>query len=664
MALEFNLREFANLSEEKALRWRGFRLAVEVTDDFGEKMMTDTYSLLLTWQGMMLHRIYDKLPYSIKEIIPAGKEIVYNDKTLAIPMNYTLGEVGPDIHDPAEWDRNKRVVHMWQTKLNNLIVVMSETSIISAVAESVDDLKADPGIAEIKRKVLAKEVTIDDGEMLFSVYLKEAESLNDNTVALLARTGGVSINQAYQTAIIRGSVFDLNNTIMPNAVTSNYAEGIVNLVDSLGDSRGSGKSLNSNGRGLKDSEWFHRKIHLFTAVIHSIGHVTDCGSLETVPTRVASTEMATSMLGKYRILDDGKLDLITNKNLKTIKAGDLLNLRSVGFCNSPPGSPCGVCYGMMKSAIPYNTIMGKDANIGMYSGTTICNPLGQKMLSTKHFIRNAVSKKFVPHQRDKDVIHSNGDEIFLSGELCKEGTRLILKSVIVKDLSDLRSLDVLDEVSLDKLPYFGEVTFQYEVEDIMVGGTTTQQHPAITSVSSRHARFSMGFLRYILENGWTVQDKKFISVDLANWNSIDPMFVLPYVREDLDAHRARVENFLTFNKRNAAWKKQVVTPKIFGEVMTEFWTLINAETKGINMIHVEMILACALAKDPANNSYALATQPGEKYFASFISCIDNRGSGGMMIFERQQNTINIPRTFAVKDRQASPLECFLHHGVS
>jgi len=132
----------------------------------------------------------------------------------------------------------------------------------------------------------------------------------------------------------------------------------------------------------------------------------------------------------------------------------------------------------------------------------------------------------------------------------------------------------------------------------------------------------------------------------------------------LDAHRARVENFLTFNKRNAAWKKQVVTPKIFGEVMTEFWTLINAETKGINMIHVEMILACALAKDPANNSYALATQPGEKYFASFISCIDNRGSGGMMIFERQQNTINIPRTFAVKDRQASPLECFLHHGVS
>jgi hypothetical protein len=580
-------------------------------------------------------------------------------------MNYTLGEIGPYINDPLEWDRIKRVIHMWQTKLNNLIVVMSETSVISAMAESVSELKKDEGIIEIRRKVLAKEVTIDDGEDLFSEYIRESENLNHNTVALLARTGGVSINQAYQTAIIRGAVFDLGNTILPNPVTSNYAEGITNLVDSLGDSRGSGKSLNSNGRGLKDSEWFHRKIHLFTAVLHSIDHLSDCGTLDAVPVKIASTEMASSLLGKFRVLEGGGLELISPKNLKAIKAGETVNVRSVAFCNNgKDGKPCGVCYGMMKSAIPYNSIMRKDANIGMYSGTTICNPLGQKMLSTKHFIRNATSKKFVPHQRDREIISSNGDEIFLTESLCKEGTRLILKSMIVKDLADLRSLDVLDEVSLDKLPYFGEVTFQYEVEDIMVGGTTTQQHPAITSVSSRHARFSMGFLRYILDNGWTVQDKKFISVDLSKWNSQEPMFVLPFVREDLDAHRGRVENFLTFNKRNAAWKKQVITPKIFGEVMAEFWTLINQETKGINMIHVEIILACALTKDPVNNSYKLATGPGDKFFSSFISCIDNRGSGSMMIFERQQNTINLPRTFGVKDRQASPLECFLQLGVS
>ena len=662
MTMQINLREFANLTESEVLRWRGHRFAAEVTDDFGEKAMSDTYALLLTWQGLLIQRAYNDLPYSIKSLVPSNIDgsVVYNDKTLAIPPNYTMGEIGPRIDDPIENDFIKRLVYAWQTKLNNMIVVMSEPYIISATAESVAELMEDEGMIDIRNKVRSLEITIDEGEELFGAYLKETQTLNHNTMALLARTGGVSVNQAYQKTIVRGAVFDLNNTINPNAVMSNYAEGVTNLADLVGDSRSSGKSLISNGKGLKDSEWFHRKIHIFSAVMHSIDHMEDCGSDALVPVKITSTEMAVSLLGKYRVLDSGEQQLISQKTVGTIKAGDTVQIRSVSFCrNGQNGKPCGKCYGAMKAAIPYNVIMRKDANVGMYSGTTICNPLGQKMLSTKHFIRNAVTKAFTPHQRDREIIRSNGDEIFLQEALCVPGTRMILRASIVKDLSDLRSLDVLDEVSLDKLPYFGEVTFQYEVEDVMVGGKTVQQHAAITSVSSRHARFSMGFLRYVMENNWTVQDKRFVSVDMAKWNAAEPMFVLPYTREDLDAHRSRVETFLTFSKRNTAWKKQVVTPKIFGEVMAEFWTLINAETKGINMIHVETILACALTRNPSELSYALANGPGEKYFTSFISCIDNRGSGGLMIFERQQNVINNPRTFRVKDRQSSVLECFL-----
>lgn len=667
--MQVNLREFANLSEAQVLRWRGFRFAVEVTDDYGKKKVSDTYAMMLTWQGMIVHRKYNHLPYSVDELIPSnkaeGKEVIYNDKTLATPLDVFLQEVMPGIDDPAENDYIKVMVYNWQTKLNNLIVVMSETSIISARAESVAELMEDPGIVEIIERIHRKEITIDEGEEIFGVYLKESPTLNHNTMALLARTGGVSVNQAYQKVGIRGRVFDLGNQILPNAITTNYATGITNLADSLGDSRGSGKSLISNGKGLKDSEWFHRKIHLFGAVIHSINHQFDCGTTETIPMRITCTEMAAAMMGKYRVLEDGTTELITKKTVKSIKAGDTIDIRSISFCRSGKGgTPCGKCYGAMKAHIPYNTMMRRDANVGMYSGTTICNPLGQKMLSTKHFIRNASAKKFVPHIRDAEIITSNGDDIYLTQDIIREGTQMVMRSSIVKELADLRSLDVLDEVSLDKLPYFTEVTFRYEIEDIMMGGTTTQQHPAITSVSSRHARFSMGFLRYILENGWTVEDKRSISVDLSKWNYLEPIFVLPYTREDLDAHRSRVENFLTFNKRNNAWRKQVVTPRVFGEVMGEFWTLINAETKGINMIHIETILACALTKDPANLSYKLANGPGEKYFSSFISCIEHRDAGSLMIFEKQQNVLNNPRTMMVKDRQSTPLACFFQLGVS
>jgi hypothetical protein len=664
MGMHIKLRDFANLDESQVLRWRGLRLAAQVEDDFGKKVNSDTFALMLTWQGLVVHRMYNDLKYSVDELIPSnkadgGKNVVYEDKTLATPLNWTLQQVMPHINDPVENDRIKRAIHIWQNKLNNLIVVMSEGYEISATAESVAELMEDDGIMDIRQQILDKKVSIDDGEKLFATYIKEAPSLNHNTMALLARTGGVSINQAFQTTIIRGAVFDLNNTINPNPVMVPYAHGITNVADSLGERNASGKSLINNGKGLKDAEWFHRKIHLLSAPLHSVGHLVDCGTTVGMPIKIPNLAFALSLMGKFRIMDDGAVVLIDQTNVGQIKAGDTVTVRSMAFCNSTnAGKPCGKCYGMMKSAIPHNTIMGKDANAGMYSGTTLCNPMGQKMLSTKHFIRNATSRAFVPHTRDKDIIFSNGDEIFLREEICTPGSELVLRSDIVKSLSDLKSLDMLDGVGLDKLPYFSEVTFRYEVEDIMMGGKTTQQHAATTSVSSRNARFSLDFLKYVLDRGWKVVDKRFIAVDLSEWNSLAPMFSLPYTREDLDMHRARVENFMTFNKRNTAWRNQVVTPKIFGEVLSEFWTLINQEITGINAVHIESLLYCCLAKDPNNLSYAMVNGPGDKYFTSFVNCITNRGGGGLFIYEKQQNVLNESKTFMMMDRQGSVLESF------
>jgi hypothetical protein len=115
---------------------------------------------------------------------------------------------------------------------------------------------------------------------------------------------------------------------------------------------------------------------------------------------------------------------------------------------------------------------------------------------------------------------------------------------------------------------------------------------------------------------------------------------------------------MTFNKRNTAWRNQVVTPKIFGEVLSEFWTLINQEITGINAVHIESLLYCCLAKDPNNLSYAMVNGPGDKYFTSFVNCITNRGGGGLFIYEKQQNVLNESKTFMMMDRQGSVLESF------
>lgn len=667
--LKVNLRDFANLKLEEAYRWRGIRRKAEVTDDFGEKTLSDTYALMLTWVGLIVHRHYDHIKYSVKQLVPSTvdrkDDIVYNDDALAKPVNYTLKQVMPGIIDPAESDKIKRLVHIWQNKLNNLITVLSEEYIISARAEDVSDLMHDEGVMKITEDVRSGKLSIIDGEGVFADYVKTAPSLDHNTMALLTRTGGVSVNQAYQTVVLRGNVFDLNNNILPNTIYDCYAGGVKNLADNIADSRTSGMSLVANGKGLSDSQWFHRKTHQHTAVMRGITKETDCGTKGVVSITVSGKQMARALLGKNAVLEDGTIQIIDEAFIKKVKAGDEINVRSVAFCETKDvGRPCGTCFGKMFLHLPYNTIMEAFCNVGMYSSTSVCNPLGQGMLSTKHLIRSAETVMYTVNKADEYILSTNGDDIFLKKEMVRSGTKIILQSNISRELSDLRSLDILDENSIEKLPSFQTVVFEYEVEDIMIGGVSNQRHSCNTAASSRHAKFSLGFLEYVLEKGWEEEDRRFISVNLDEWNYKEPMFSLPYTREDLDHHRQKVENFLTFNQRNRAWKSQVVTPKIFGDTLVEFWTLLNQEIKGLNIVYLEVMLACCLTTDPENNSYGLALGNQDKYFTSFVACVENRGSGTLMIFERIRNYLATPKSFLVKDRQPSPMEVFFQNGVS
>ena len=46
--MKVKLRDFANRTEADILRWLGTRIKVEVTDDHGEVIITDTQALMQT----------------------------------------------------------------------------------------------------------------------------------------------------------------------------------------------------------------------------------------------------------------------------------------------------------------------------------------------------------------------------------------------------------------------------------------------------------------------------------------------------------------------------------------------------------------------------------------------------------------------------------------
>lgn len=657
-----SLREFANLSEHQVIGWRKDLIKVKVIDDEGESLVSTTYDLIMTWYGLELHRRYEHLgfPYSVKEIINCK---VYNDATLQRPLQYMLDILMEHVGDPVEADLIKQIVYVWHFKMNNILVYLGSPGVISATAEDVMEVFNHPKIADIRARLRRGEITYDEAEEEFKQTVMREPTLDFSTFIMQARTGAVSINQGFQTFISRGACFDLNNRIMPNPIEPSFAEGITNLADILAESRSAGKALVSNGKALEDSEWFHRKLHLTTSPVKDIDHYHDCATNTTMPVVLKSKELINSLQGKYFHDEEGHLRLITRNEVKRLKVGETINIRTMQFCRNEK-APCAVCYGQMRMSVPYNVIMRKSANPGMLSGTAVAEPIGQGMLSTKHFMRHVQAVPFTVMTGDHEYITTNGDDIFLKHEMTKCATRIQLPVAMVNELTDLRSMENLDEVQDDQLTCFPTLTLTYEMEDPMLPGTKTETTVHLdTQVSSRQARMSKEFIEYTMRKGWE-KTKKYIEIDVSDFDADYPLLTLPYVYEDLDKYRSEIESFLALSRRNKAWRDTAVTPEFFGQVMVDFWLLINRKFKNINMVHIETLLHSTTAVAPSEGLYRLPVGDEPRYFIPFKNAIENRGFGSLLIYQGQNKVIESPSTFYIKERQATAMECFFTNAVN
>ena len=74
---KIKLREFANLSCVSMLQFTERRVRIEVLDDFGESVITDTWMLQISWFSLIVHRHFNDEPYAINElaILKSEKEV-------------------------------------------------------------------------------------------------------------------------------------------------------------------------------------------------------------------------------------------------------------------------------------------------------------------------------------------------------------------------------------------------------------------------------------------------------------------------------------------------------------------------------------------------------------------------------------------------------------
>lgn len=663
------LREFANLSCLGMLQFTERRVKLEVVDDHGEKVITDTWMMALTWFSLVVHRRFNDEPYCVDEVAllksVKGRQAFIDDDLLKKPIDNFLGRLMPKFDNPVFYDYIKQLVFTWHNQCHNYLSVKGEVGVVSARAVDIVHVYRHPKVADLKRRVNEGITSQADAGKEFEQIMMTEPEFDKSVFGLLYRTRSVSSVQSYQLIISRGDVFDLNNVILPNTVKSSYADGITNLADSLGDSKGAGFSLISNGSALQDSEWFHKKIHNLSQVVQGIQFQTDCGSTTGPVLKLISKEFKKSLAGRWTINPDGTNTLLTYAELEKLETGDTIRIRDVAWCHfSKGGKPCSKCFGKMESALPYNPYTKKGAVPGLFYGSTFAEPIGQSILKTKHRIGTATSKGFVVQRADADYITTDesGDFIYFHKDILNDESDpcIILDKDTQQDFSDYQFMDSLDDLDATRLRTYESIKLRINIVNPMFDNKKAVHYPIIvTTIASRDARMTKTFIEYLLSKPMEEEGRTF-KISLKDYNFKEPAFELPQVNEDLDAYRRRVEGFLKFAHVNRRWDVKV-TPELHGETMIAFWKVVDEKYKEANSIMHSIFLWSCMARDPENLDYGIPVGDEPRNFISLHDAVLNRGLGNSLLYGWQASALlGHPNNMMIKNRQGGGLEAFMH----
>lgn len=661
-----NLRKFSEMSCLEMIHFCERRRHIKVIDDDNEEIQTDTLLLSLNWFGLIIHRNFPKEPYSIKEVINLSGEDGYptfaNDKLLNKPINVFIKKILLKYDNPETYDLVKQLIFVFQNLLHNFLCIIGKYHVVSARAVDVKRIYKHPKIQQLKKERLERKLTQEEATIVFDRILLTEEDFNDSVFALLYRTKSLDRIQSYQLIIERGSVFDINNTILPFNIDNSYCEGITNLADSLGDSKGAGFSLVTNGAALQNSEWFHMKIHNFTHVVETVRYGDDCGSTKGMIVPIISKDFREALMGKWYFKEDGTQELIHYDTIENLQIGKVYKIRSVAWCyHSHGGKPCGKCFGRMDTSLPYNIFTKRSAVPGLFFGSTYAETIGQSMLKSKHTIGGAISFSFKPRKEDKKYISSDGDYIFFQDSFLdkEKSPYIILDKLTYLDFADYISMENVDELDPNHLRTYESIQVSMKVPNPMFDGKYGIETNTIeTTIGSRKARMTREFISFLKDKRME-EEGRVMKVSLIGWDNTQPAFELPFINEDLDGYRRRVEDSLKFIALKGLIENEVDEVR-HGEQVIDLWKTMNDKNKDVNIIVHDILLWSCMCKDPKNLDYSLPVGDDPRVFVSFHDCIINRGQGNALIYGWQSKSLTgSPLNFEVKNRQGGVLESFI-----
>jgi hypothetical protein len=489
---------------------------------------------------------------------------------------------------------------------------------------------------------------IEDTYSVIEDVIKNDPEMNKNFLAFAVRCKLVDMAQAKQMVGPRGRPTDSDNFVFTKTpILRSFTHGLIELVDSLTESRSGAKAQWYQKTPMEKSEYLNRTVQLLAMTLANL-HMTDCGTKGFIYMTV-NKDKPDSLLGMRMIQEDGVQKYLKPSDIKQLH-GKTIKLRSILKCQHPdPEGVCAACYGALALSIPAGT------NIGYTSSSTVLGAVGQDLLSTKHLVVSAdgAETSFGDDAGKWFMSSGDGNSFLLSSLFRKDKINFIIPSATC-NLLDILHVENVNVLQKNLITQFSSLIF----EKILPTGTV-EYHEHQLNLNNNSAYLTFEALNHIKTHGFTLGTNSDYVVSLENWDYSLPFFEIPnkqYSTIDFMLSLTRaITGATTVGSKDNKRGSRIVDYNTPEEALVFLFNLINSRLD-VSLSHVSVIIYVLMCADPENKDFSLPRKGAPNKLVPFTKVMRSRSMSAFLAYEKQYKPLTTPGMYIIKNRPPHPMD--------
>jgi hypothetical protein len=628
----------------------------QIVFDNGVVTNTTKRHLIYSHYFWKIHRYYRNVPITDKHYVTA----VLKDKPLTSSTHIKLlTNIYKDtikiynLHLPEQKEHLLRLVYEVTNDVHNEVAKFAEEYVTTVDILDCINIVEHPDIHGVIEAIENNSDSISAAYKVILDVIRNDPSLHENALAKAMRTDMVNANQVLQCVGVRGFPTEVDGTILPYPILSNYTKGMKTLYDFLAESRTAAKSLYFTDSPLQDAEYFARRLQLLAMVVEKIDYV-DCGTKKHLQWRVSPPVYDEKgnktyngdlefMIGKYYLDEQtGKYFEITGDN--PALHNKVLQIRTVIFCQHPDTHKvCEVCFGALSGNV------SRHANLGHLCAATMTQQTSQSVLSTKHLDASSVSTNITLSEVSGRYFTTNKTKnaYIIKKELSKNDVKMIVNRDQATGLTDILSIDDVKNINPIRVSNLDcvEILLKCVNEEISM--------PIFVNQGNRKAVFTIEFLQYLKTHRWETDSRNNFIFDLKHWDFSIPVMKLPDMEYSYSDHSHQISKVIESSMANITDRLNPHSPV---STLQELFQLVNQKLN-VNIAALEVIIYANMIS--SKDDYSMGRHSPEPVLGVSNMVIKNRSLSSAYAFQDQITAITSPRSFFKMGRSSSVFDVFI-----